>query len=412
MKTKKLKKTFFLLTLILLTHFAGAQQKQIAGSWLMTQAKVSGEVQQPFFVMEFRSDGLMLMSGYEVGKWTHNTDQQTLTFESEQFAEMNGVNHIEKLTESTLIVSKEQDAYTFKKIDLPQIIADNEKSGLTGLWSFQNVPYPGSETLISLEKPDNFSMVQKQENMVSNLNGSWIFDPGKQTLILIGLRGEDFLRGENKLGLIEQETFNISFNGQSFTANRKPQDTKPVERLLFNEDEFYAEDGMFDYEAASQNLPWNDWDTKIISLLNVNQLVYTFSARISGTKAFDEKVLKADVTASLEEAAFQIDYIFNGYDRYQLPEDQDLPMNEVLFDPLYPLQLPVFRIVGNEQITVPAGSFDCTVVEAFNENNVAQKLWLINDKPGIYAKIIEDDPDPNFGHYHVYLLNEIILKQQ
>jgi hypothetical protein len=59
------------------------------------------------------------------------------------------------------------------------------------------------------------------------------------------------------------------------------------------------------------------------------------------------------------------------------------------------------------QITTPAGTFECTVLESIDYDEVRKKLWMINDRLGIYARIIEENPDEIFGHYSVYELQEI-----
>ncbi|MBN2238122.1 MAG: hypothetical protein JW729_11220, partial [Bacteroidales bacterium] len=77
--------------------------------------------------------------------------------------------------------------------------------------------------------------------------------------------------------------------------------------------------------------------------------------------------------------------------------------------PLYPLKDDTYRVVGQEQITTPAGTFDCTVLEVIYDYDIAKKLWMINDKIGVYAKIIEDKPG-SFGKYAIFELQEIINK--
>jgi hypothetical protein len=57
-------------------------------------------------------------------------------------------------------------------------------------------------------------------------------------------------------------------------------------------------------------------------------------------------------------------------------------------------------------VIVPAGTFQCTVVEAFGSFGTLFKVYMIKDKPGIIAKLISDDPD-EFGQYAIYQLKEI-----
>ena len=66
-----------------------------------------------------------------------------------------------------------------------------------------------------------------------------------------------------------------------------------------------------------------------------------------------------------------------------------------------------FRIAGHEKVKVPAGEFQCTVVEAADGED-KYKLWMIDDLPGVYAKIVNVSDSP-FGksEYSVQELEEI-----
>lgn len=51
---------------------------------------------------------------------------------------------------------------------------------------------------------------------------------------------------------------------------------------------------------------------------------------------------------------------------------------------------PKIKIINKEEITVPAGTFKCTVVELKNMFGEAQKVWMIDKLPGIYAKVTRE----------------------
>lgn len=46
-------------------------------------------------------------------------------------------------------------------------------------------------------------------------------------------------------------------------------------------------------------------------------------------------------------------------------------------------------------------------MEVIGSFETCKKLWMINDIPGVYAKIIADKPG-TFGQYSVYELQEFI----
>ncbi len=189
-------------------------------------------------------------------------------------------------------------------------------------------------------------------------------------------------------------------------VNAISKNIKKVVRLQFTEADFFDENGDFKYEADEEKLPWKDHMAMLKSLEEVRHLVYEHSTLVEGTNEFKTKILTADVYSDLENYTLSIDFIFYGYDKYNLPEDADLPPNKEFTNPLYPLEDNLFRVLDKEQIITASGTFDCTIVEIIWHSDVCLKAWMIDDKPGVYARIIEDKPGM-FGHYYIYELNEI-----
>ncbi len=59
------------------------------------------------------------------------------------------------------------------------------------------------------------------------------------------------------------------------------------------------------------------------------------------------------------------------------------------FSPFFPMEKPEHELVKLETVEVPAGTFDTVVVELRDVFGAHQTAWLIKDKPGIYAKVVE-----------------------
>ena len=399
-----------LIALIFLVFNAYGQTEKITGSWLMIKAEIEGEVQTPYFVTEFNEDGKMIIMGMEAGTWTYNKASHTVEMKSDLDKDFNGTGKIIALTENELQILKDGANLFYRKIDLTNISTGNKDSGLMGTWEFKDVPYPEVNTLVTFKEPDEFSIILREEGMTSNLSGTWIFDKKEMSLLMIGLRGEDTFNGENKVIKITDDTIELENNRKTYKAKLKAENTQEIEQLSFTESDFFNEAGVYKYESDLEKLPWLNWDEMKADLLHVEQLIYNYSQLINGTDVFDSRILTANVHASLEEEGFEIDNIFNGYDRYDLPKDAEWPENSNFYVPLYPLNESLFRITGNEQITTPAGTFDCLVLEAVNESGFLNKLWMIKDRIGVFAKIIDVDPDVTFGHYSVYELQEIKRK--
>jgi len=398
---------FIMFVFMALAGITSAQKAELLGSWLMTKAEVNGEVQTPYFVTEFKEDGRFFVMGMDAGTWEFNTTENSIIMKSELDKDFNGEEKVLKLSKKELLVDKNGAKLLYRKIDAPAIEKENEHSGLFGMWEFTDEPYAGVITLLTFSAPDEFTMIQKEEGSVARLSGTWIFDQEEALLFMIGLRGEDILHGENKVIRIHDDAMELESNGKLFKAKRKAKSAQKIERLCFTEADFYTEEGDYKYYEDEEKLPWRDFGEMKMGLLNIKQLVYNYATLINGTDAFENKTLTADVQASLEEEGFSVDNIFIGYDRYNLPEDAAFPENTEYYKPLYPLMVDIFRVVGNEQITTPAGTFDCTVVEAIADSGARMKMWMISDKLGVYAKVIVDDPDDSFGYYFVYELKEI-----
>lgn len=411
MNNNKLRILFFsfLFTIVFLV-FAGlvnAQKPQLKGSWLITKVEAGGEVHTPYLVCEFLESGQFFVLGMEAGTWKYKKDSNALVLTSDLFEEFKGEGIILDLSETGLITEKEGEKTYYLRINESEIAAGNINSGLMGKWEFKGLSNPEGDMLVTFTEPDEFSILKRGEGYESRMNGTWIFQEEDMSLLMTGLREYDVLKGKSTIILINPENLELENRGKILRANKKASGGLEIERLTFKEEDFFTEDGEYRYEADEERLPWRGWSDFKMALIDINQLVYSYSSLLEGSEVFDSKILVADVHASLEEDVFNIDYIFYGYDRDHLPEDAAFPESTEYTGLLYPLSDDIYRIVGVEQLTTPAGTFECTVVEAADYDGMRKKMWLIKNRPGIYAKIIEEDPDENFGHYWIYELQEI-----
>jgi len=184
-----------------------------------------------------------------------------------------------------------------------------------------------------------------------------------------------------------------------------------IEHLTFEEKDFYTEDlEYYKYSNEKDKLPWQDFHLVLGQLSDIKQLVYSCYQLNEEVNTSETKTLTADVYVKEENQRLKIDNIFNGYDRYNTAEGEVyLGDYEGGNDPLYPLNERMFRVMGQEELTISLGTFNCTVVEALNDNEKL-KIWLMNDKPTIIAKVIKEPREESSTHYSIYELQEIKLK--
>ncbi len=87
----------------------------------------------------------------------------------------------------------------------------------------------------------------------------------------------------------------------------------------------------------------------------------------------------------------------------------DLSTDNSELTPFYPAREPeIYRVLPEREITVPAGTFECTVVEAAEfSNNAKIRYYMINSRPGVFAKIVVIQKPFEEEEYESYELTAI-----
>ncbi|WP_296386589.1 hypothetical protein, partial [Winogradskyella sp.] len=379
------------------------------GEWILEKVEKDGKTDFIGQLISFSSNGIFYWQEIMFGKWDYNKATKKICFDvREKEDELNGEHTIIEANETSLILGIEDSKLYFFKIDRKKIATANKKSGLIGEWEFEHTN-PKSKLVLTFNEPDEFIIIKKQEGMESRMKGSWVFDRQEMSFNMIGLRGEDTFNGKNKIIEINEENLELENNGKIFIAHKKfenittVESTNNLEHLSFTYEEFFSEDGNPKYE--NEKLPWLNWREMKKDILNINQLVYSYDFNDEDKEVFENEILTTNVIANIEDEGFTIEDVFKGYDNSGNPEQGPNTDNN---HPLYPLNEYMFREAGNEQITTAAGTFDCTVIEVSNGYDMKKKLWMINDKIGVYAKIIDENTSEYSGYYHLYELQEII----
>ena len=236
--------------------------------------------------------------------------------------------------------------------------------------------------------------------------GTWEYIPSDNSILMISTVDKT-LNGKAEIIKLTNDELQYQKDGIIYSLVKYAESEEPGAMLNFSESDFFTEDGNYKYEGEEEKLPWKDPSAMVESLKDVKHLVYKCAKLNEETNTYDDKILTADVLSNPDEISLSIDYIFYGFDRYNLPEDMEMPPNTKYGNLLYPEEEFNFRVATTEEITTPAGTFMCTVLEA-TQAEIQKKLWMINDKPGIYAKVIVEKPGM-FGAYslQIFELQEI-----
>ena len=185
-----------------LKNFAATEK--ISGNWLITKVNVDGKEQGVYTRIDFLENGDMEVSGRNMGTWTYNQKKKVINIVSAKFKELNGTSEVKEINESELIIENNGARIFFVKLDKQKITNDNLASGLIGTWQIVDDNNPDVTKLITFKAPDIVTTVEWEPGMESTSEGTWIFDPRKMSLLIMG-RLSDF-GGENKgtLNLLKQ----------------------------------------------------------------------------------------------------------------------------------------------------------------------------------------------------------------
>ncbi len=143
--------------------------------------------------------------------------------------------------------------------------------------------------------------------------------------------------------------------------------------------------------AAASDYPWTQESIKAYALKHP-KLTY----HRKGFDPFEQKKIDDDITFTLEDypKAFFDNPIGSMYTFSSKEEDGGL-YRWSQFSPFVPNHVPqknadkiTYTLEGTERITTPTGTFTCTILNLDADGEVI-KAWMINDRPGVYAKYID-----------------------
>jgi len=240
--------------------------------------------------------------------------------------------------------------------------------------------------------------------------GEWKCDKKLKTLTMESTIDKDF-NGEAKVLKLNKNKLSYKKDDAILnfviTEMTKP-DTTFIPELDFTYKDFLDEDGGDKYLEDGTKLPWTI-DQVYIEMKKVKETVYHIDHFVtnkgktdSWTNSYKTEFLSDKELNIREYSYFQKDYI---EDDNVFPLDEESQGQMTFFpqdEPEY------FRVVGEEDFKTDLGIFKCTIVEGIRDSDKKLKYWMINEKPGVFAKVIisktEESP---FDYMNVYELKEI-----
>lgn len=284
---------------------------------------------------------------------------------------------------------------------------------IIGAWELQTVEVDGSEqsangAIFIFEKGGELKAGRSVSGPTFTV-GKWKCDKDRKMLIMESSRDKDF-NGEAKVLNLKGDKLSYKKDGAILNFKKaemaKPDNT-PIPKLAFSDEDFYKGD-EYAYDD-NDKLPWN-LKQIYTSMKNIKEMVYDVD-RFEPNKGKVDSWVNSYKVAFIndgelsirEYSYFRKDYVDMTENGYPLNDESEKEKE------FYPRSKPdLFRVIGEEDCKTTAGTFKCTVVEAIGDFDTKVKYWMINDKPGTYAKIIIAKEEGNpFDYTNVYTLKEI-----
>lgn len=305
-------------------------------------------------------------------------------------------------------------------IVLSAFIAQAQESKLIGNWQLSQVVHQGkTETglkavFIFVEK----GVLKAARSAASKAMdvGTWQYNKKKKTIVMTSDLDKDFNGAAKILKLndsvleYKKEDAILSFKKITIEPiTSKITFKKPV--LLFERDDLLDENGDFNYDEAESKLPWRI-ESIVEFLKEQTEVIYDIT-NFSDEQEADawvesEKINYNEEAQSIDVrrySYFQNDYIDMTEDPIWINNLQEYEY-DFMFFPKENLNL--YKVVGTENVATAIGTFECTVVEGYGDFDGKIKYWMVNEKPGVFAKIVKvKDAMVPFGYTNVITLKEI-----
>ncbi len=294
-----------------------------------------------------------------------------------------------------------------------------QESEIIGNWQLTTVAGTG-ETETGLKVVfifEDTGVIKAAKNISSKTidAGTWEYNKKKKLLLMKSDLDKDFNGEASVLKVNDKELIykkdGATFSFIKFDTPAKIKVTMEKPTLSFEREEMYDEEGNFNYEEAEAKLPWKI-ETIVNYLKDYTEMVYNVT---SFPDQGDPDAWVESEKINYNEAEQSIDvrrYSYFQNDYIDMTEDpiwmNNLSEYEYDFNFFPKDNLDTYKVIGTGELETPAGIFECTIVEGFGRFNAKVQYWMVNNQPGVFAKIIsvKDAPEP-FGNTNVYLLKEI-----
>ncbi len=247
--------------------------------------------------------------------------------------------------------------------------------------------------------------------------GTWTYNKKKKMIVMTSDLDKDF-NGEATVVKVNKKELVYKKDGATLSFIKLPK-MKPVPKIEMEkpilsfemEDLLDDEDGFYE-DVEAEKLPWKI--TAVVNFLkDKNEVIYRITSFPDAEDA-DTWVESKKINFNNEEQSiairrysyFQKDYIDMVENPIPLAVFEE---NQEAYRFFPEDNLDYYKVVStNEMLKTKLGEFECTVVEGYGLFNKKTQFWMVNNQPGVFAKMVfVADRESPFGATNVYTLTEI-----
>lgn len=352
-----------------------SQTNTFSGHWSLTKIETNGTIKNENTKFIFNENGSIEVNGFEFGKWNFDSTKMEVELQS-MFSEeeFNGFHKVLQLSEKVLVFSKDKTTYFFKRIDFEKIKEQNKNSNLVGIWKLNHNDF--DDLFLKFELPNVFTFISASSNTTSSQKGEWEYLKESNEVNIEGV--QFILNGKSRIKDVSSDFLALVRPQETLTFNKV--NNSAIEWLNFTYEEIEAS------QSEESELPeaWR-YDHNFVSHLSkFKNLVYDNGVYIPEAEALIHSKILKKIEANIQEESISLsNIIMTKHDTLQYSENyKGHLMNQNNY--FFPKDEPdYYRVVGIETID----GYECTVIEGFSDD-AKIKYWMINNQPGVYAKII------------------------
>lgn len=371
-------KSILLSLFVCLVLIGSAQNVEFAGNWILNKVNDNGDISAEKTNFKFDKNGIISTEGFEFGTWKFDAKAMDVELETGfEDDEFNGIYKVLELTKNKLVFTHKNVTYYFNRVDLEAITQNNKSSNLAGIWKLNHNDFEG--LFLKLELPNIFHFISANSNTTTSERGEWSYLSESNELILSGIGGQFILDGKSRIRDHTSGVLALVRPNETLVFHKKHK--SDIEWLSFSLEDFE------DRENDEAKLPdaWKNDGEFITHLSKIQSLVYDYEVYVSKAEALKKSKILRKVEANISRKSVSIaNILINKTDTMQFSENHKGNLMNT-YNYFFPEQEPgYYRVAGSEKMD----GYECTVVEGISGEKKV-KYWMINNQPGVYAKIIE-----------------------